>query len=362
MVIGTLIFIIRYSNLNIESDAIFSRDFPTWRGAAIFTLYIWVLGFNLFCFEKYKISHRLIFKFNDHHFSNSTYLFRLAGLFTMLFMVTFLIYLLQIAKIINRIESFRPEYIVSIMWVSLFTYMFMPLPIFNHEGRLYAAKLMIKTIISPIVGVEFGIVWMTDQWLSLITPFRDLRYTICYYTELKFDVPSINPCKNNNSFEIVVLIATIAISYRILQCIRLGISQGKYFTAPHFTNSIKYSLSLASAIMSFQYNLDSSSQAFFVMWILVSCISTCVSHYWDLKHDWDLLYFDEKNFLLRKYLTFQPKALYYIVMCTNFLMRLSWMVTLSPNIATLFGNANLLTFATGSIEIIRRGVWNLFRV
>ena len=125
MVIGTLIFIIRYSNLNIESDAIFSRDFPTWRGAAIFTLYIWVLGFNLFCFEKYKISHRLIFKFNDHHFSNSTYLFRLAGLFTMLFMVTFLIYLLQIVKIINRIESFRPEYIVSIMWVSLFTYMYL---------------------------------------------------------------------------------------------------------------------------------------------------------------------------------------------------------------------------------------------
>jgi hypothetical protein len=203
---------------------------------------------------------------------------------------------------------------------------------------------------------------MTDQWLSLITPFRDLRYTICYFNELNFDVPSVNPCKNSSSYEIVVLITTIAISFRILQCIRLGISQGKYFSAPHFTNSIKYSLSLLSSILSFYYNLNSTNQPLFVIWIIITGISTCVSYYWDLKHDWDLLQFDQKNFLLRKYLTFEPKIYYYIVMCTNFLMRLSWMVTLSPNIATLFGNANLLTFVTGSIELIRRGVWNLFRV
>lgn len=38
------------------------------------------------------------------------------------------------------------------------------------------------------------------------------------------------------------------------------------------------------------------------------------------------------------------------------------MLTLSPNIASLFGNSNLLTFVTGSLEIIRRGIWNLLRV
>jgi len=96
---------------------------------------------------------------------------------------------------------------------------------------------------------------MTDQWLSLITPFRDLRYTVCYYNELDFAKPKVNPCRNI-TYEIVVLITTIAISYRILQCIRLGYSQGKYFTAPHFKNSIKYSLSLVSAILSFYYHLD----------------------------------------------------------------------------------------------------------
>ena len=145
---------------------------------------------------------------------------------------------------------------------------------------------------------------MTDQWLSLITPFRDLRYTICYFSELNFDLPKVNSCKNNSSFEIVVMITAIAISYRILQCIRLGYSQGKYFTAPHFANSIKYSLSLISALLSFYYHLDQENRPLFIFWIIISAISTCYSYYWDLVHDWDLLHSNSKNVLLRKYLTF----------------------------------------------------------
>lgn len=43
-------------------------------------------------------------------------------------------------------------------------------------------------------------------------------------------------------------------------------------------------------------------------------------------------------------------------------MRLAWTMTLSPNIAQFFGNANIFTLITGMIEILRRGIWNLLRV
>ena len=43
-------------------------------------------------------------------------------------------------------------------------------------------------------------------------------------------------------------------------------------------------------------------------------------------------------------------------------MRCVWTLTLSPNIVSIFGNSNLMTFVTGSVEIIRRGIWNLLRV
>ncbi len=76
----------------------------------------------------------------------------------------------------------------------------MPLPIFNHKGRIYALKLIGKSLISPLIGVDFTIIWMTDQWQSLTTPLRDLSYTICYFTRLDFDKPTINPCKDATTF------------------------------------------------------------------------------------------------------------------------------------------------------------------
>jgi len=54
------------------------------------------------------------------------------------------------------------------------------------QGRFYSLKLIFRSIMSPIIGVDFSIIWMTDQWISLSTPLRDLAYTVCYYTKLDF--------------------------------------------------------------------------------------------------------------------------------------------------------------------------------
>ena len=86
-------------------------------------------------------------------------------------------------------KPFRPQYLVLIVYLSLFGYLMAPLPIFNHLGRLYAFRLIVRSLTSPVTGVDFPIVWMTDQWQSLITPLRDLSYTICYYVRVDFDDP-----------------------------------------------------------------------------------------------------------------------------------------------------------------------------
>jgi len=78
--------------------------------------------------------------------------------------------------------------------------------------------------------------------------------------------------------------------------------------------------------------------------------------------DWGLLQKNDRHPYLRKYLNFEPKRNYYIIMISNLIMRLSWTMTLSPSIATIFGNANIFTLITGMIEICRRGIWNLLRV
>ena len=49
-VIIILIIILAINGLSIETDPIFNRDFPTWRGIAFFIFYIWILGFNTYQF------------------------------------------------------------------------------------------------------------------------------------------------------------------------------------------------------------------------------------------------------------------------------------------------------------------------
>jgi len=49
-ILGVLIAILAYTGKSIETDPIFNRDFPTWRGIALFIIYIWILGLNVYGF------------------------------------------------------------------------------------------------------------------------------------------------------------------------------------------------------------------------------------------------------------------------------------------------------------------------
>jgi hypothetical protein len=140
----------------------------------------------------------------------------------------------------------------------------------------------------------------------------------------------------------------------------MGYQEGKFFMTTYMANAIKFFVSLVTAILSYVYNLGYPN--LLGIWIITSFASTIYSYYWDLKYDWVLLEPNCKYWLLRKYITFEPKRNYYIVIVANFIMRLSWMMTISPNVALYFGNSSLLTLITGAIEIIRRGIWNLLRV
>ena len=72
-------------------------------------------------------------------------------------------------------------YLGGISWLVTFTYFFIPIPLTNWRGRFYMLKLIARVIISPIMGVDFPIVWLTDQMVSLVTSFKDFAYSICYY-------------------------------------------------------------------------------------------------------------------------------------------------------------------------------------
>lgn len=98
----------------------------------------------------------------------------------------FAIYTLNISEIID-LQYIPAYYLVIFVWGLFGLYLINPLPIFNFKSRLFMLKLALKSILAPILGVTFPVIWMTDQLISLITPFKDFAYTICYFKYLSID-------------------------------------------------------------------------------------------------------------------------------------------------------------------------------
>lgn len=219
-------------------------------------------------------------------------------------------------------------------------------------------KLIGRSLVGFLMGVDFPVIWMTDQFISLVNPFKDFAYTICYYSQMNLD-DDISKCAKK--IEVVFVAGCIASSLRILQCMKLGFDAKHYFFTPSFFNTLKYLSSLLTLLFSYLYT--ASQPNIFAAWVVFAAISTIYSFYWDLAMDWGLLVKGSKNRFLRDDLSYGGPKIYYFMMVCNFILRLSWVFTLSPSIVESFKiQPVLFNLLTGSLEICRRGLWNLLRV
>ena len=286
-----------YERKSVEEHPIFNRDFATYRGIAFIIFYIWVLGICVFCFEWYIISYRNILDFNDHHYSTSTQIFKVAGFLSTIFAALFTLYALNLAGVVS-LGLLPYQYLALIIWGMLILFLLNPLPLFRFHARIFTIKLFIKIVVSPFVGVPFVVAWATDQLVSLITPFEDLVYTGCYYTSIDFSDVQVtqNPCRNPAKLAVFIY-AVIVFAYRMMQCMKQGYDKKKYLFELEFFNTIKYSLSILTLVFSFLWK--SGNQNIFAAWLTFAISSTIYSYVWDLKVDWALLDRKATNCLLR---------------------------------------------------------------
>lgn len=172
-IIVVLVVIIQINDLSIANQSNFSRDFPTWRGIAIWIWYVWILGTDIYFYDKFKIRYRQIFKIKPDHYPQPVNIYRIAGFHSSVFVILFLFYVLDVANIYH-IPGFKDEYFASISWGLFVLFLFMPLPIISNKGRFFVFSLMLDSILSPIKGVTFPVTWMTDQAVSMAVPLKDL--------------------------------------------------------------------------------------------------------------------------------------------------------------------------------------------
>lgn len=167
-----------YAGIRIDSDPYFVRDFPVHRGNLLIIISMWMFALNIFTFEKFHINYKLIFKFGTNETS--------AHVFSRVSIVTISCIVFLLSWVIERVTrtDFSMIYFGGIAWLITLCYFFIPIPFFNWRGRFDMLKLIGRTLISPIIGVDFPVCWVADHITSLVTSFQDAAYAICYYSAL----------------------------------------------------------------------------------------------------------------------------------------------------------------------------------
>ncbi|KAK1283455.1 Phosphate transporter PHO1-2 [Acorus calamus] len=133
------------------------------------------------------------------------------------------------------------------------------------------------------------------------------------------------------------------------------------FDANHLANAGKYSSAMLAGAARILYAAHPTP-----MWlgvaIITSIFATIYQLYWDFVKDWGFFNPKSKNKWLRDDLVLKNKNIYYVSIAINFVLRLAWVETLLHFKKIGGVEHRLVEFFLASIEIIRRGHWNFYRL
>eukprot|EP01114_Cavostelium_apophysatum_P020415 TRINITY_DN6833_c0_g1_i2.p1 TRINITY_DN6833_c0_g1~~TRINITY_DN6833_c0_g1_i2.p1 ORF type:complete len:406 (+),score=62.61 TRINITY_DN6833_c0_g1_i2:162-1379(+) len=337
------------------------RNFPhfhsviiVYRMLGMVLLLTWCWGFNMLVWSRWRINYVYILELDPRSSVSHHHVLEAAATFTFMYMLSLSGYFL------GEIKPQGLGWIGAIpIWVHPTWLMICSLGVFlffQIRSRFWLTRTLGRIIISPLRPVFFKDFFLADQLLSIAIVLMDMGFTICYYTRESWDVNYHDGACEAKRPLVDPIIAAFPLYWRIMQCFRrYRDSKDKY----NLVNAGKYGTSLLVVLFS---ALKPKFYWGFYVWIALAIIATVYALVWDLKMDWNLLQFrrNRKAPLLRKHLIF-PTYYYYSAMVIDGCLRFGWTMSISTDILL---NQHPIGFATllVSVEILRRAMWNVFRM
>ncbi|KAI7750441.1 hypothetical protein M8C21_004694, partial [Ambrosia artemisiifolia] len=234
-----------------------------------------------------------------------------------------------------------------------------PFDIFYRANRFFLLVCLWHCICAPLYAVTLPDFFLADQFTSQVQLLRNLQFYVCYYGWGDFKRRNAETCNNSKVYD-VLFIVTAVIPYwiRLLQCIRRW-NDGRDSTQA--LNGLKYFSTIVALVTRTIYS-QKGGIAMKVISAFTSGVATIFSTYWDIVMDWGLLTKNSHNPLLRDKLILPSRSIYFIAMVLNVILRLAWMQTVLDFHELPFLHKNALTAIFANLEIIRRGIWNFFRL
>ena len=355
--LGIICTIAWYYDIDMDKDEEFKSVFPMFRGFFIVCFYWWIHGLNILVWTKADISYRVIFGI-DSKYSTPIEIFKRAAIFTFILLLCLLIYMIKRIWAGAFFGIFKPipiNCLPLICYGALILYLFCPFDIWNYDGRAFLGDLAKESLGSFLLKTEFKHVFLINQMCTFIAPMRDIEYTICYYAY--YDAPlwaKREYC--NKTRGVYFFLAFFPNFLRILQTSKEMYDSKKIF--PKIFNAINYVLSISVALLSF---LWPTYPFLHIFWLIFTFISSCGSFTWDIIIDFGFLE-KGKNFPLRNRLYYKPKLIYYLIAVYDFILRFFWLLTISPEVLGTLFRPETLSIILNSLEVTRRGCWNILKV
>ena len=353
-ILFTLIFcyiIFKHIDGKNNNDS-FKPFIPFFSFSYIIILVLTLTGINMTIWEHYKINYRYLFELDPKNNITPNGVFETVAGLAALWMFFFVM-----MKLCLKFGLFGGEYTLFplLMNLSLVILLLLPFQIIYFNCRKGLVRVIIGCLF-PIGKntVRFKHFIFGDVLITLADPFKNLILGYCLMVCSEcYLFNTRGPC-NRESIPCWI-ISVYPQFIRFTQCVN------KFYYSrlcwPHFGNVVKYFIRIINTSMGFFYERDKGKIRFYFR-IFIGAISTSYNIFWDIYLDWGCGRKNNKHFFLREKITF-PQILYYFAIFYNVIIRASWTWHFIPIPSHLSEWKNLLT---GTLDIIRRGLWALIRI
>ncbi|XWS39159.1 hypothetical protein CRYUN_Cryun18bG0026300 [Craigia yunnanensis] len=329
--------------------------YPVFSVFALLSLHLFLYGCNLFMWKNTRINYNFIFEFAPSTVLKYRDVFLICTTFMTSVVGAMVIHLLL------RAGGFSPTHVDTIPGILLLifiAFLVCPFNIFYRPTRYCFLRIIRNIICSPLYKVLMVDFFMADQLTSQIPLLRHLESTACYFLAGNFKTHEYATCKNGKPYrQIAYVISFLPYYWRAMQCARRWFDE---YDLDHLANMGKYVSAMVAAGARLTYATQCNHLWFSVV-LVTSVVATVYQLYWDFVKDWGLLNPNSKNPWLRDDLILKNKSIYYLSIALNVVLRVAWIESIMRFRINPV-QTHFLDFFLASLEVIRRGHWNFYRL
>jgi xenotropic and polytropic retrovirus receptor 1 len=314
--------------------------------------FLGVLLFLIFCLDcrvwtVNRINYQFIFEYDTRHTLDWRQLAELPCFF--LFLNGLVLWLNFRQNHGDRFYLYWPVVLVAITLVI----MALPFKIFYYQARRWWGYSNWRLLFAGLYPVEFRDFYLGDMYCSVTYSMSQIELFFCLYVN---EWINPNQCNSNHS-RLMGFFATLPAIWRAFQCLRRYRDSGTWF--PHLANFAKYcgNILYYMTLSMYRINMNGQTKAAFLVF---ATVNGCYCSFWDIYFDWSLGSPFSKNWLLRDRLGYKRKRLYYAAIPIDVILRQQWIFF--AVFAEDLQHSSAVSFFVSLIEVLRRGMWSLFRV